>query len=240
MKRREFIATIGGAAVWPLAAQAQPSRRIPVVGVFWAYANAEAAAASRLSLLKSLAELGYIPGNTFILEERYAGEVPERYGTLAAELVNLNVDVLVSQGGAPTVALHRATSTVPIVFVAVSDPVAQGFVSSLSKLGGNMSGMSQMAADISSKRLRFLQKTVPALSHVALLGDPTNTGSPIEMSQLSSAARELGLSYEVFDVSTGNDIDQAFQRMEEQHLQAALVFTANFLNAERKRISAWG
>jgi putative ABC transport system substrate-binding protein len=240
MRRREFIAGFGGAVAWPILAKAQQSGRIPVVGVFWAYGDAEAAAASRLPLLKGLAELGYIPGKTLILEERYANEVPERFDTLATELVALKVDVLVSQAGAPLVALHRATSTIPIVFAGSGDPIAQGFASSLPRPGGNMSGMSQMSADTSAKRLQLLQKTIPTVSHVALLGDPTNVGWHAEMSQLSYAARELGLSYEVFDVGTGNDIDQAFQRMEEQHLQAVVVGAANFLSSERKRISALG
>jgi putative ABC transport system substrate-binding protein len=239
MRRREFIGLVGGTAIWPLAVRAQQPGRIPVVGVFWAYADAEAAAASRLSLLKGLAELGYIPGKTFILEERYANEVPERLDSLAIELIALKVDVLVSQAGEPTVALHRATSTIPIVFVGV-DPVLQGWTSSLSKPGGNMSGISQMSADTSAKRLQLLQKTIPTVLHVALLRDPTNMGASFELPQLSYAAKELGLSYEVFDVSTGNDIDQAFQRMEEQHLQAVLAFSANFFSSERKRIAALG
>jgi putative tryptophan/tyrosine transport system substrate-binding protein len=237
MRRREFIGLVGGTAVWPLAVRAQQSGRIPVVGVFWAYADAEAAAASRLSLLKGLAELGYIPGKTFILEERY--EVPERLDALAIELIALKVDVLVSQAGEPTIALHRATSTIPIFFVGV-DPVLQGWTSSLSKPGGNMSGISQMSADTSAKRLQLLQKTIPTVSHVALLRDPTNIGASFELPRLSDAAKELGLSYEVFDVSTGNDIDQAFQRMEEQHLQAVVAFSANFFSSERKRIAALG
>jgi putative tryptophan/tyrosine transport system substrate-binding protein len=235
MKRREFIGLVGGAAVWPLAVRAQQSGRIPVVGVFWAYADAE----DRLSLLKGLADLGYIPGKTFILEERYANGVPERLDDLAIELIALKVDVLVSQAGEPTVALHRATSTIPIFFVGV-DPVLQGWTLSLSKPGGNISGISQISADTSAKRLQLLQKTAPTVSHVALLRDPTNVGASFELSHLSDAAKELGLSYEVFDASTGNDIDQAFQRMEEQHLQAVVAFSANFFSSERKRIAALG
>lgn len=239
MRRREFIGLVGGAAVWPLAVRAQQSGRIPVVGAFWAHADAEAAAQNRSSLLKGLADLGYISGKTFILEERHANEVPERLDTLAAELIALKVDVLVSQAGGPTAALHRATSTIPIFFVGV-DPVLQGWTSSPSKPGGNMSGISQISAKTSAKRLQLLQKTIPTVSHVALLRDPTNIGATFELSHLSSAATELGLSYDVFDVSTGNDIDQAFQRMEEQHLQAVLAFSANIFSAERKRIAALG
>ena len=103
-----------------------------------------------------------------------------------------------------------------------------------------MSGISQMSADTSAKRLQLLQKMIPTVSHVALLRDPTNMGAAYELSQLSSAARELGLSYELFDASTANDIDQAFQRMEEQHLQAVLAFSANLFSSESKRIAALG
>jgi putative tryptophan/tyrosine transport system substrate-binding protein len=239
MRRREFIGLVGGTAVWPLAVRAQQSGRVPVVGVLWAYANAEAAAANRLSLLEGLADLRYIPGKTFILEERYANGVPERLDSLANELIALKVDVLVSQAGGPTIALHRATSTIPIFFVGV-DPALQGWTSSLSKPGGNMSGISQMSADTSAKRLQLLQKTIPTVSHVALLRDPTSTGAPYELSRLSDAAKELGLSYEVFDASTGNDIDQAFQRMEGQNLQAVVAFSANLFSSESKRIAALG
>jgi putative ABC transport system substrate-binding protein len=235
MRRREFIGLVGGAAVWPLAVRAQPSARMPVVGVFWAYADAE----DRLSFLKGLADRGYLPGKTFILEERYAnGAASERLDALAAELIALNVDVLVSQAGDPTVALHRATSTIPIFFVGV-DPVLQGWTLSLSKPEGNISGISQISAETSAKRLQLLQKTT-AVSRVALLRDPTNMGAAFELSHLSDAAKEMGLSYEVFDASTRNDVDQAFQRMEEQHLQAVLAFSATFFSAERKRIAALG
>ncbi len=239
MQRREFITLIGGAAaVWPVTVRAQRSGRLPVVGVLWG--SAEAAASYRLPFLKGLAELGHEPGKTFILEERYANEVPERFDALATELVNLKVDVLVGAGGSSIWALHRATSTIPTVFVGVGDPVAQGFASSLSKPGGNMSGITQMTADITTKRLQLLQNAIPTVPQVALLRVPTNIAAPPELSQYSSAARELGLSYDVFDVSTGNDIDQAFQKMEDQHFQAVVVFTANLLFTERKRISALG
>ena len=236
MKRREFFGLIGGAAVWPVVSRAQQSRRIPVVGILWA--SPEYAALYRLPLLKGLAELGYVPEKTIMLEERYANEVPERYDALATELVNLKVDVLVGGGGSPIFALHRATSTIPTVFIGVSDPVALHLASSLSKPGGNISGITNMAGDIAAKRLLLLQQAIPTVSRVALLREPTNPAAALELPQFFSAARELGFSYDVFDVSTGNDIDQAFQKMEDQHFQAVMVFTANFLFTERKRISA--
>jgi putative ABC transport system substrate-binding protein len=238
MRRREFIGLVGGAAAWPVVAQAQQSKRTPVVGVLWQFANAEVVNPSRAALLKGLAELGYIPGKTFKLEERYANQVPERFDALAAELVNLKVDVLVGTAGSPLAALHRATSTIPIVFVGVTDPVATHFASSLSKPGGNLSGVASL--DVSAKRLLLLKQTIPTVSNVALLREPSNFAAPLELSSYSSAAKELGLSYEVFDVSTGNDIDQVFQKMEEQRIQAVVAFNANLLFTERKRISDLG
>jgi putative tryptophan/tyrosine transport system substrate-binding protein len=238
MQRREFIGLVGGAAAWPILAKAQQSRRIPVVGILWA--SAEVAEPYRVPLLNGLAELGYLPGKTIILEERSANEVPERYDSLATELVNLKVDVLVSAGGSPIYALHRATSSIPTVYVGVSDPVAVHLASSFSRPGGNMSGISLMSPDIAAKRLLLLQQAIPTVSRVALLRDPTNLAAAFELPQFSAAAKELGVSYDVFDVSTGSDIDQAFQKMEDQHFQAVMVFAANLFSTERKRISALG
>jgi putative tryptophan/tyrosine transport system substrate-binding protein len=240
MRRREFVGLVGGAAISPALAKAQQAGRIPVVGILWGAKDAEAEAPNRLPFLKGLAALGYVPGKTIILEERYPNEIAERFGSLADELVDLKPDVLVARGGTPIFAVHRATSTIPTVFVAVSDPVATGLAASISKPGGNITGLTQMSGETSAKRLLFIQQSIPALSHVALLREPTNPGGRLEMSQLSSAAKALGLSVEVFDVSTGTDIDQAFQRMEEQRLPAVIVFSANLLISERKRISALG
>jgi putative tryptophan/tyrosine transport system substrate-binding protein len=240
MRRREFIAFLGGAAAWPVVVRAQQSRHIPVVGVLWAYPNADAAAPSRLSLLKGFAEFSYIPGKTITLEERYAGDSLKRFDSFAVELVALNANVLVGQASAATYALRRATSTIPIVFVGVGDPVAQGLTASLSRPGGNLSGVSQMAPDLPAKRMQLVWKTIPTLSHVALLRDPTNASADAELSQYVHTTKELGLSYELFDVTTGNDIDQAFQRMADQPFQAVVVFNSNLFFSERRRISALG
>jgi putative tryptophan/tyrosine transport system substrate-binding protein len=239
MRRRDFIAGLGGAAICPAPAKAQQAGRIPVIGVLWA-SDVEVEAPRRLPLLKGLAELGYVPGKTIIVEERYPNEVPERFDTLATELVNLKVDVLVVRGGSPIYAIQRATRTIPTVFVGVSDAVAIGLVSDISKPGGNISGITQMSPETSAKRLQLIQKVIPTISRVAILSDPSNQGGRNELSQLSAAARELGLSLEVFNVSTGNDIDQAFQKMEEQRFQAVMCLSVNLLISETIRISAMG
>ena len=159
MQRREFIGLSGGAAIWPLVAQAQQSKRLPVIGVLWA-ANAEVEAVRRIPFLKGLAEFGFVPGKNIILEQRYPNEVPDRFDTLAVELVNLKVDVVVVRGGSPIYAIRRATRTTPTVFVGVADAVAIGLVSDISKPGGNISGITQMNPETSAKRLQLLQKTI--------------------------------------------------------------------------------
>jgi putative ABC transport system substrate-binding protein len=239
MRRREFIGLVGGASIWPLFAKAQQSGRLPVIGVLWA-SNPEVESIRRTPLLKGLAEFGYIPGKTIKLEERYPDEIPERIYAFATELANLKVDVVVVRGGTPIYAIQRATRTIPTVFVGVSDAVATGLVTDISKPGGNISGITQMNPETSAKRLQLLQKTVPTLSRAAVLHDPSNQGGRNELSQLSAAARELGLSFEVFNVSTGNDIDQAFQKMDEQRFQAVICLSENLLHSEQKRISALG
>lgn len=242
MRRRELITILGGAVAWPLTARAQPRRagHLPVVGSLWSSADAEDAAPRRLPLLKGLAELGYVPGKTFTLEERYAAEIPERFDALAAELVNLKVDVLIAGGGSPIRAVHRATSTIPTVFMGVSDPVALNYVASFSKPGGNLTGITHMGFDLSARRLLLLRQVIPTVSRVAILREPTNPAARFELPESSAAAKELGISYEVFDVSSGREIDRAFQEMENQHFRAVAVFTANLLFTERKRISDLG
>ena len=115
---------------------------LPVVGVFWAYPNAEVAGASRVGLLKGFAELGYVSGNNFVLEERYAGYgSPERFDTVAAELAALKPNVVVSQGGQQASVLHRKDPTIPVVAVGMADPMGQGLATSLSRPGGNVTGL---------------------------------------------------------------------------------------------------
>ena len=239
MRRRDFIGLVGGAVAWPVVAQAQQSSRLPVIGVLWA-GNPENEAVRRLPLLKGLAEFGYVPGKTIILEERYPDEISERIDAFAIELVNLKVDIVVVRGGTPIYAIQRATRTIPTVFVGVSDAIATGLVSDISKPGGNISGITQMNPDTVAKRLQLFQTTIPSLSRVAILHDPANQGGRNELSQLSAAGSKLGLSFEVFNVSGGNDIDQAFQKMNELRTQAVICLSENLLYSESRRISSLG
>ena len=241
MRRRDFIGLVGGSAAWPVAVRAQTSKRVPAVGVLWAYPNAEVAGASRVGLLKGFAELGYVSGNSLVLEERYAGYGgPERIDRVAAELAALKPNVVVSQGSQLASALHRKDPTIPVVATGMGDPVALGYATGLSRPGGNLTGFTQMAPETAGKRLQLLKEVSMAASLVALLQDPANIGAAIERSQYPAAAQKLGLTLDVFDASSAIEIDQAFQRMADQHIQAVNVFDLFFLHAERSRISALG
>jgi ABC-type uncharacterized transport system substrate-binding protein len=215
MKRRQFIRLVGGAAVaWPLAARAQQSsNKIPVVGVLWHAGSAEEEDVYLSPLVKAFNELGYIDGKNIRLEHRFPAENPERFRTLAQELVGLKPDVIVAVSNLGAVELKRATSTIPVVFVLTQDPVGDGFVESLSHPGGNATGLSLMGKDLSGKRLELLKEAVPNLSHVALLVDPTvrSKGNTVKAHQ--AAAQALGLSLWPVEIEATDDVEPAFAKM---------------------------
>ena len=159
MRRREFIRLIGGAAVWPLPAHAQ--RRLPTIG-FLGPASASAMSAWTAAFVQRLHELGWIEGRTVAIEFRWADGRNERLPEIAAEFVRLKVDVIVTTG-TPVPILKNATSIIPIVFTIADDPVASGLVTSLSRPGGNVTGLSQLAADLGGKRVEILREIVPGL-----------------------------------------------------------------------------
>ena len=172
MRRREFITLVGGAAAgWPLAARAQQSSsRVPVVGVLWHAGSAEEEDVYLSVLVKAFNDLGYVEGKNIHLDHRFPDEKPERFRTLAQELVDEKPDVIIAVTTIGAVELKRATTTIPIVFVlAQDDPVRDGLVESLARPGGNVTGLSLMAIDLNGKRFELLKEAVPSLSRVALL-----------------------------------------------------------------------
>src|SRR5262245_18431374 len=167
--RRKFLAMLlGSAAAWPLAARAQQGGRIPRIGFLWHAGSREEESPNIEAVIEGFAKLGYVEGRNIILEHRFPNEEPERFRTMAAELVALNVDVLmVTATGAPF--LRDATTKIPIVFVSVPDPVSMKLVQSLAQPGGNMTGLSNFGEELAAKRLQLLKELVPGLSRVALL-----------------------------------------------------------------------
>src|SRR5215467_3192939 len=176
MRRRDFIKIIGGStAMWPLAARAQQSsKKIPVVGVLWHAGSAEEEEVYLSVLVKAFNDLGYVEGKNIHLDHRFPAENPDRFRTLARELVDEKPDVIIAVSVLGATDVKKLTDTIPIVFIIVADPVGMGLVESLARPGGNITGTSLMAIDLSGKLLSLLKEAVPNLSRVAVLVDPTN------------------------------------------------------------------
>ena len=191
MRRREFVTLLGGSAfTWPLAARAQ-QRAIPRIGYIWS--GAPGTEVSISGLRQGLTDRGYVVGHNLMIEERYAEGDPERIPALIAQLLALNIDVLVTPGTPITRAAQRATTTVPIVCIS-GNPVGSGLVASLSHPGGNITGMSLLSGEYSAKWLELLTKAAPTLHRVAVLWNPDNPAMIEEHDHLQDTARVLGLA----------------------------------------------
>jgi putative ABC transport system substrate-binding protein len=191
MHRRAFVSLLSAEAIWPLAARAQQSK-IPRVG-YVSFGSREDNDSSILGLRKGLAERGYILGRDLLIEERYAEGNREKIPTLIAELLTFGVDVLVTFGTPSTLAARRATSAVPIVSV-TGDPVGVGLAASLSRPGGNVTGLSLLSIVYSGKWLQLMKAAVPKLGRVAVLWIPDNPGAQLELRTLEESAPSLGLT----------------------------------------------
>jgi putative ABC transport system substrate-binding protein len=167
MRRREFISFLGGATAWPIAARAQQAEKLPIIG-YLGTATTSTQGQWVAALAQRLRELGWIEGHTVAIEYRWAEGRPERFTEIAAEFVRLKVDVIVTLGGA-VLAAKQATSVIPIVFAAASDPVGSRLVASLTRPGGNITGLSIQAPDLAGKRLELLREVVQDLRRLAIL-----------------------------------------------------------------------
>src|SRR5436853_276826 len=193
MKRREFLAGIGAAAVWPLTARAQqqPGKRA-TIGLL-ASSTAAAELPRRAAFVARLAELGWVEGRNLTIENRAAEGIVERAGEIAAEFARLKVDVIVLAGDAQGIAVKRAAPDIPIVLAAAGDPVGNGLVASLARPGGNVTGFSVQLTDTAGKRIELLREIVPNLRRLAILGNSSNPIKDQEVVAAQSAARALGL-----------------------------------------------
>jgi putative tryptophan/tyrosine transport system substrate-binding protein len=234
MKRREFIALLGGtASAWPLAALAQQPGKLPTVG-FLGAASASAWSQWVAAFVQRLRELGWIEGRNLTVEYRWAEGSNDRAAEFAAEFVRRKVDVIVT-GGLPAVAVKQATSVIPIVFAVASDPLGTGLVASLMRPGGNATGLSTQASDLAGKRLELLREVVPRLRRLAILANIGYPASVIEMTEAQAAARTLGLEVVALEIQRAEDITPAFMALNDR--AEALYVTADpLLNVHRIRI----
>jgi putative ABC transport system substrate-binding protein len=202
VRRREFIAGLGSAAAWPLVARGQQPA-IPVLG-FVSFGQREAALQSSWypAFHERLRDLGWVPSRNLSIEYRFADNKRERLPALARDLVDLKPNAIFVPTRPALPALREATTTIPIVFVSLGDPVAEGWVASLAKPGGNLTGVAGLSPELAGKRLELLRELLPSLSKVAVLWNPANTPEAVAVGTTEAAARNLGMSL-IVEQATG-------------------------------------
>jgi putative ABC transport system substrate-binding protein len=240
MRRREFMKLVGGAAAaWPLAARAQQSKNIPTVGVLWHAGSAEEEEVYLSVLVKAFNDLGYVDGKSIQLEHRFPAENPERFRTLAQELIDAKPDAIMAVTATGAVTLKKLTSTIPIVFVFVPDPIGFGLIDNLARPGHNATGLSLIAVDLSGKRLELLREAVPNLSRVALLTDPkTDPVRERTIKANQAAAQTLGITLWPVDIAGPDDVEPVFAKIAQDHADGFVRGTGSQFFPMRARIGA--
>jgi ABC-type uncharacterized transport system substrate-binding protein len=235
MRRRDFTAlVVVGTTMWPLHIHAQQSRKIPRIGVLLPGAPVSSSPRTK-AFLDGLRELGYVEGRTIAIEWKWGNDQPDTLPGLAADLVRSNIDVIVTGGTPSAQALKAATRTIPIVIAVVGDPVAAGLVDNLARPGGNVTGFSIVAPELGTKRLELLKEIVPNLSSIAVLLNPKNPQSKIEMKEMQTAAQVMGLQLHPAEISTEGELEDAFIAMNKAAAQGLILLTDSIFFSERKR-----
>ena len=236
MRRREFIAVFGGAAAWPFAARGQQPV-MPVVGFLHAR-SPDDVAYQVAAFRHGLGEAGYIEGESVSIQYRFAlgdyGQLPE----MAAELVRRPVAVLVAGSDPAALAAKAATSNIPIVFAVGSDPIKLGLVASVSRPGGNATGMNILTSALEAKRLGLLHELMPQAAIIGVLMNPNNSTTEGQLRDLHEAARAIGLQIHALRSSTDAEIDAAFEAVAQQHIAVLVVAADPFLDTRRDKIVA--
>ena len=236
MRRREFITLLGGAAVaWPFAARGQQPARVPRIGFL---GNSTAALEENLvqPLRDGLRDLGYLEGHNILIEYRWAEGNYEQFPTLIAELIALKVDLFVTAGTPAALAVKKAATSIPLVMVAVGDPVGTGLVASFARPGGNSTGLTSLAPELEGKRLELLREVLPKLSHIAVLWNPDNAYMITTEKEVQAAAKVLGIKVLSLGVRTPHEINTAFASMLKEQPGALNVLADRLFLHERARI----
>ena len=221
-------------ALAPLAGEAQQAGKMPRIGVLSGPLSANLARIK--AFREGLGELGYVEGKSIVIEWRFLGDKGDRLPALAVELTRLKVDVLVAFGPASTQAAKEATNTIPIVMAQVNDPIGAGFVASLARPGGNVTGLSLMAPELSGKKLELLKEIVPKLSRVAVFGTSTLPGNAQSVKETELAAKTLGLQLQYLGVEDPKDLDTAFRNAVSWRAHAIIVLQSPVFGSRRKAL----
>jgi ABC-type uncharacterized transport system substrate-binding protein len=237
VRRREFITVVGGAAAWPVVADAQ-QLTMPVIG-FLDQRSPEVMAERLRRFRQGLKDLSYVEGDNVITIYDWAENDLDRLPVLAAELVRRPVAVIIASGGLPVaLAAKAATATVPIIFIVAEDPVRLGLVASLARPGGNMTGINFLNTELTAKRLELLRELVPGAARVAVLVNPANAAnSESILRNVEAAARPMGLQIQVFNASTSREIDAAFAAFGRERPDALFVGQDAFFSSRRLQLA---
>ena len=237
MRRRKFIAALGGAAVaWPLAARAQQTA-MPVIG-FLGAVSPDTDADYMRAFRQALKEAGYVEGENVSIVSRWAENQMDRLPALAAELVRRKVTVIVSIHGPPVaLAAKAATSTIPVIFTVSEDPAARGLVTSLARPGGNLTGINFVSVELVAKRLELLREMVPKATRVGVLTNPANTAQTAStLRDVEPAARAIGLQVQLFNADTNREIDAVFATFERERPDALFISSSAYFTSRRVQL----
>jgi putative ABC transport system substrate-binding protein len=236
--RRNLINAVGaGALAASLGAFSQQLARIWRVGFLWGGSRAAALESGGAdAFAQGMRELGYVDGRDYIVESRFADGKYDRLTGLAAELVGLNVNVVVTAGAAATRAVQQVTTTVPIVFAVVNDAISTGFGKSLARPGGNITGLSRNTVDISPKHVELLRAIAPRLSRLAVLANPNNPSHPVVLRAIEAAARGIGRGVLPVEASSQGEIERGFATVRQAKAQAVIVGLDQFFMAQGRQI----
>jgi putative tryptophan/tyrosine transport system substrate-binding protein len=236
MKRREFIALATGATVWVHAARAQQIASVRRIGLLSPFSLPEALLWNK-ALLRGLRDAGWVDGKNLAIEYRYAEGKKERLPELVNDLIRQKVEIIVTTVTMDTLAARNATADLPIVMTAVGDPVAVGFVKSLARPGGNITGLSQMTPDLSGKRLELLKEIVPKISSVAVLFDPEDPLSVLDWKEARRSAQTLGIEVHSLEVRNTEDVGKALTDAAKARVGAVVTMPAPILFESLKPIA---
>jgi putative ABC transport system substrate-binding protein len=238
LKRREFIALVGGAIACPMGVRAQQQAgKVPRIGYLRATSPSDRPPPLD-AFRQRLGELGWVEGQNIVIDYRFAEDRLDRLPDLAAELVRLKVDIIVSTGTQGVTAAKNATETIPIVMIGVRDPVGTGLIASLARPGGNVTGVSGGAGlEIVAKQLELLKETGPNIRRVAILSNPANAYHQLAISEVNVAARSLGVQLQLLEARGPNEFDGAFAAMVKERVGALLVLSDAVFNSHRTRLA---
>ena len=235
MRRREFIGVLGGAAAWPLAVCAQQPTKFWRIGMLETLPP-ELNVANLAALRRGLRELGYVEEHNYVLVYRSADGQPEPFPNLAEELVQGQVDIIITRGTPATRAARAATSRIPIVIAAIGE--ALGVIDSLAHPGGNVTGMSAFTTELAAKRVELLNELLPKTARIAYLHNISNPVAPLEWKQTADAADQLGIDSELYDVRTRDNISRAIEAAIARRIDALLVGNDSITQENRSLIAA--